>query len=810
MDTGTNVTNGTVCGTNLVCYGGTCSACTAGVSCTPTNPCHTGQTSCSTGQSVCVDTGTNVTNGTVCGTNLVCYGGTCSACTAGVSCTPTNPCHTGQTSCSTGQSVCVDTGTNVSNGTVCGTNLVCYGGTCTSCTAGVSCTPAEACHVGLTDCSSGQLYCEDQGTNVSNGTACGSNLVCYGGSCVSCEAGVSCTPTNPCHAGLTSCGTGQSVCLDQGTNLADGTSCGTNMVCNGGQCSPGVTNNPSCAGMGDTCNDGGLTVSCCNRKLVPGGTFPMGRSLSGTDAYAAGDSDELPEHDATVAGFYLDTFEVTVGRFRKFVDQYNGTPPVEGAGAHPLISGSGWQAAWNVSLPSTQAALISDLKCYSSYQTWTDTPGSNETYPINCVTWYEAFAFCAWDGGRLPTEAEWEYASAGGAENRLNPWGQQAPDNTLAVFNCQWGGTPGTCTASDRAPVGSVPAGQGRWGHHDLAGSVWEWALDWYSSSWYSGAGNPCENCANLTSSSTRVRRGGSWSDSTPPRVAFRYGHSPTQPYNGLGFRCARAATQPRILFTSNAYPRKIMSMAPDGTDIVEVCEPNSTLSAHSAHWNADMTKLTGGIRTAAGKDEVWVANADGSSYVQSNFNDQYGTLEGFFRTPTTIWLSRAYATGRTELFEVPLTLASSTMLTNFGASNTSADGFHFVSPTSKVCYRKQQSSNSPTGRAYCMNSDLTGEVQVSTINPHNVVRVSPDGTKVALGTSGGAGIHVASTSGPAGQTTLTSIGQYPIWSPDGTKIAFSHYDGAQQDVYVMNADGTGVTNVTNTPSASELASDWR
>ncbi len=52
-------------------------------------------------------------------------------------------------------------------------------------------------------------------------------------------------------------------------------------------------------------------------------------------------------------------------------------------------------------------------------------PGTNETYAINCMTWYEAFAFWVWAGGRLPIEAEWEYAAAGGDENRLYPWGQQ-------------------------------------------------------------------------------------------------------------------------------------------------------------------------------------------------------------------------------------------------------------------------------------------------------------------------------------------------------------------------------------------------
>jgi len=119
------------------------------------------------------------------------------------------------------------------------------------------------------------------------------------------------------------------------------------------------------------------------------------------DAYSITASHELPEHSVTVSGFALDQFEVSVGRFRRFVEAYPGSKPVALAGAHPLIPGSGWQAAWDGNLPLDQAALMSSLKCDTTNQTWTDTVGTNEAMPINCVNWYQAFAFCAWDHGRL-------------------------------------------------------------------------------------------------------------------------------------------------------------------------------------------------------------------------------------------------------------------------------------------------------------------------------------------------------------------------------------------------------------------------
>ncbi len=310
---------------------------------------------------------------------------------------------------------------------------------------------------------------------------------------------------------------------------------------------------PSCAGMSNDCDDDGTAVSCCDAKLVSGGTFPMGRCTVGAgqpgcdDYYSGGDFAEIPEHEATVADFYLDTFEVTVGRFRKFVDQYDGTPPIEGAGANPRIPGSGWRSEWNASLPSSQAVLVSNLNsCY--YQTWIDAVGDSEQFPINCVSWYEAFAFCIWDGGRLPTEAEWEYAAAGGDQNRLYPWGADASD----LFHYA------QIATSPLEEVGSYPDGAGRYGQHDLAGSMWEWVHDWYDDGWYSGDGNTCNSCANLANPPpswippSRVVRGESWYN--PPtyhsgpwitadkllRAAFRSFNAPTDRVDDLGLRCAR------------------------------------------------------------------------------------------------------------------------------------------------------------------------------------------------------------------------------------------------------------------------------
>jgi formylglycine-generating enzyme required for sulfatase activity len=259
----------------------------------------------------------------------------------------------------------------------------------------------------------------------------------------------------------------------------------------------------------------------------------MGRGDE-NDAFQ-GEPDERPEHDATVSDFYLDTFEVTVGRFRKFVDAYDSiAKPLAGDGAHPLIPESGWQVSWRV--PANRGELIEDITC--SNHTWTNTPEKNEQRPINCINWELAFFFCFWDRGRLPTEAEWEYAAAGGLENRLYPWGNDQPDPRRAVYDCMSDGAV-DCTFSDILDVGSAPLGKARWGQYDLAGSVWEWALDLYDADFYSQI-ETCQDCANLQNGDIRIVRGGSWNyfDFNLRSVYRKY--IPDYHFYSMGIRCAR------------------------------------------------------------------------------------------------------------------------------------------------------------------------------------------------------------------------------------------------------------------------------
>lgn len=340
----------------------------------------------------------------------------------------------------------------------------------------------------------------------------------------------------PCKSGTVACFPGgiPALCTQAGTwNL--GAACPSGHICLAGVCA----SQPSCASLA-LCQSG--TRSCCEAPSARGGTFSMGRGETGAnDSDPNGLADEKPEHDATLSPSRVETFPVTVGRFRQFINQYGGVPPAAGSGAHPHVANSGWHSAFNVYLAADQATLKSRVSC--PLATWTDAQGTTEAEqrPINCVSWYEAFAFCIWDGGRLPTEAEWEYAAAGAEENRRYPWGQIPPTNTHMVGNCLYDGLSG-CAAADIPRVGIFAGGAGRFGHFDLSGSVRAWTLDWYAGSFYTQVAGGCTDCVNLNTSIKRTTRGGgSFAQADGlARVVTRASLNPDSRDGQTGIRCAR------------------------------------------------------------------------------------------------------------------------------------------------------------------------------------------------------------------------------------------------------------------------------
>ncbi len=318
---------------------------------------------------------------------------------------------------------------------------------------------------------------------------------------------------------------------------------------------------PGCQVGGDgLTNCGPNRESCCASLEVPGGTYFRSYDPLGSDGRVMLAADGGPTgeaHPATVSSFRLDKYDVTVGRFRQFVNAWNGghgyVPPA-GSGKHTHLNGglglensaqpgmyeSGWLASDDAQIVLTDE----NLDCGPA--TWTPSPVGDETLPINCVDWWEAYAFCIFDGGFLPSEAEWEYAAAGGRQQREYPWGSTSPgmDGQYAVYGNYYsgkglGGPSGLGTgAGVLAPVGTAPLGAGEWGQLDLVGNVSQWNLDWYAN-----YVDPCVDCANLTPAPGRVSRGGYFQGPTSYLVVSNRGEAGPPDATGLGdgIRCARA-----------------------------------------------------------------------------------------------------------------------------------------------------------------------------------------------------------------------------------------------------------------------------
>ena len=186
---------------------------------------------------------------------------------------------------------------------------------------------------------------------------------------------------------------------------------------------------------------------------VPAGSFRMGSEEV--------DEDALPLHQVELRDFWMSRFEVTHAQYARFLAATKRPTPKH----------------------------------------WTHKNYSAPSKPVIGVDYADAAAYCQWVGGRLPTEAEWEYATRG-TDGRPFPWGKELPDASRAVHHRDVG-------FGFTLPVGSAPRGVSPFGIHDLAGNVFEWCADWYEADYY--AHSPAANPPGPEKGRLRVVRGGAW-----------------------------------------------------------------------------------------------------------------------------------------------------------------------------------------------------------------------------------------------------------------------------------------------------------
>ena len=337
----------------------------------------------------------------------------------------------------------------------------------------------------------------------------------------SCIAGV--CRIDRCNAGFGDCNSryedGCEVTLDSTMNCGRcGMACGASSLCVAGAC-VGQRSCPSGPELG------------CGLVSVPGGTYSFGtRSAQGSDGPIT----------VTVSALLVDTHEVTVARFRRFWEA--GHPVPTSAIRYP---GGGSRTVTVVSEPS-EAIAAGGRTC-----TWSAMPTGAESLPINCVTWETAMAFCTWDGGRLPTEAEYEFIAvgrplAGTTVPRRYPWGDQVPAGDYGARNCDRAQLYG-CTGDDRSNVRRVGSFPSVGGIFDLSGNVSEWQAD-------NGTNLSTSDCLHLGREyvdplclagmlDQRVARGGSLNTNIPQQVlsAAREILFPTTNDESHGFRCVRS-----------------------------------------------------------------------------------------------------------------------------------------------------------------------------------------------------------------------------------------------------------------------------
>ena len=279
---------------------------------------------------------------------------------------------------------------------------------------------------------------------------------------------------------------------------------------------------------------------------LPGGTFLMGSE----DADARPEDGEGPVRQVTVDAFCIDATTVTNRQFAEFADA---------TGYRTEAEAFGWSYVFRGLLPKSKQRKLARTADIEAVPWWTavdgafwsrpEGPGSDLKgrlhHPVVHVSWNDAKAYCRWAGKRLPTEAEWEYASRGGLCGKRLPWGDALTPGSRHRCNIWQGAFPDINTQDD-GYLGTAPAKSFRpngYGLYNMAGNVWEWCADWFSAGWHLSHGR--DNPTGPPKGDHKILKGGSYlchdSYCNRYRVAARYANTPDSATGNAGFRCVRS-----------------------------------------------------------------------------------------------------------------------------------------------------------------------------------------------------------------------------------------------------------------------------
>jgi len=225
------------------------------------------------------------------------------------------------------------------------------------------------------------------------------------------------------------------------------------------------------------------------------------------DSYS---EDERPAHAVTVTSFWMSQCEITNAQFCEFLNETG----------NRFEGGANW-----LDLTDRDCLIVKRAGKYIPKRDYAN-------HPVVEVTWYGAVAFAQWLGGRLPTEAEWEYAARGGGRPLRFPNGEM-----LTHTNANFSGAGSRDTWEKTSPVGSFPLS--RLGLYDLSGNVWERCQDWFDRAYYSESS--LNDPLGPSDGHHRVIRGGSWDYSRwHCRTTIRGMNAPDDSVGDIGFRIVK------------------------------------------------------------------------------------------------------------------------------------------------------------------------------------------------------------------------------------------------------------------------------